>query len=430
MGMELKTLYKAFKSCSGVSIDTRSLKKGEMFFAIRGPHFDGNKFIGQALESGARFAVSSESEWENEDRVFVVKDTLATLQSLALYHRHQLDIPVLAITGSNGKTSSKELIRDVLLKKYRVHSTVGNLNNHFGIPLTLLRMPGDTEIAIIEMGANRQGDIEEYCQYTDPTMGYITNIGKAHLEGFGGIEGVEKGKTELFRFLGEKNGAVFYRLEDSKLRKHAEKLENHISFGQSEEADFQIYQTEDQPLVGAQFQLNGKSFKLKSQLTGDFNFFNLQAAIAIGLEFEVPGSEIVSALESYIPENNRSQLLEFDTHKVVLDAYNANPTSMELALRSLNRLPAEKYIAILGEMLEVGPDAEKEHISMAQLAVSMGMEVLLVGKQFSEAAKAFELPFFEDVHQAKAYYHQLDKSNAVVLVKGSRRNQLEKLFED
>lgn len=427
--METKELYKYFLECSGVSTDTRAIESGNMFFALKGPNFNGNRFAEQAIQSGAKWAVIDEEDFQGENTI-LVKDVLSSLQALANHHRQTFNIPVFAITGSNGKTTSKELIRDVIKCKYRTHATVGNLNNHIGIPLTLLRMPRDTEFAIIEMGANAQGEIDAYCQYTEPTAGYITNIGKAHLEGFGGIEGVEKGKTELFRYLQKSGGTVFYRLEDPILSKHAQIGGNSVSFGQTEEADFIGKLLSEAPTLEMEFFTNQKAWKVDSNLAGGYNFHNLLSAAAIGLHYGVDPQKIQKALSSYKPENNRSQLVRFDDFKVILDAYNANPSSMELALENLSKYPEEKKIAILGQMNEVGPDSEKEHQSIVDFAIKKGIEeIILVGPNFKDIARGKNLPHFMTAEEAIEHFESKEKSGSIILIKGSRSNQLEKLIK-
>jgi UDP-N-acetylmuramoyl-tripeptide--D-alanyl-D-alanine ligase len=427
--MEIKEVYRKFAECSGVSTDTRAIEKDNMFFALKGPNFNGNKFADQAIKAGAKWAVIDEEAFSG-DHTILVDDVLHCLQQLALMHRKSFDIPIFAITGSNGKTTSKELIRDVLKQRFKVHATSGNLNNHIGIPLTLLRMPRESEFAIIEMGANAQGEIHNYCQYTDPSAGFITNIGKAHLEGFGGIEGVEKGKTELFRYLQNRDGLIFYRYEDSILKKHATVKGPTISYGEHSLADYTGKIKSDTPTLSIEFEDQGNWWLVDSKLVGGYNFHNLMAAVAIGLYFDVPAADIKDALEAYIPENNRSQMVDFEDHRVILDAYNANPSSMELAIENLAKHQSENRIAVLGQMNEVGPDSEAEHLNIAKLAKDKGLKIMLVGPKFKEAALQFDLPHFEDVKSAETFYKTLDKKDGIILIKGSRSNLLEKLVED
>jgi len=434
--MDLKALYDLFLASSGIATDTRMLSHGNLFFALKGERFDGNQFVQQALDKGALVAVVDDKNIPNHPSLFRVSDTLEALQSLARHHRHQFSIPMLAITGSNGKTTTKELIVAVLDSQYNTLGTKGNLNNHIGVPLTLLQLQPKTEIAVIEMGANHQGEIDNLCQIAEPTHGLITNVGKAHLEGFGGIEGVKKGKSELYRYL--KDGIIFVNQADSVLLSLANPNDRKVLYYlQSTDTtnDSGVYGTRlisDEGFLKVAFHGDsGEWVEVQSQLTGRYNLPNLLAAITIGKYFKVPAAKIRMALESYVPGGNRSQLLSHNGGWIMLDAYNANPTSMEAAIRHLIAAPGFRKKAFLGDMFELGAETEEEHQRIADVADHEAIEeVVLVGKHFAEFARKKGWRHFDTAATAQSYFQKLDFSGYLILIKGSRGMQMENLLKE
>lgn len=432
--MTTRELYSIFQAHPHVCTDTRKLTKGSLFFALKGPNFDANRFANEALNKGAAFAVVSDPSLKG-NRFIYVEDTLKALQDIALLHRSRFDIPVLAITGSNGKTTTKELILAVLAEKYRVEGTKGNLNNHIGVPLTLLAIPEETELAVIEMGANHEGEIRFLCDLAKPTHGLISNIGKAHLEGFGSIEGIIRAKSELYQYLGLQNGVVFVNLNEDYLPALSEnmtyrytykfdsRLEIH-AWGMS--AVFDRGQTENIEIKGS----TGDVIKLKNPLFGAHNSQNILSAIAVGMYFNVDLTKIKSAIETYIPGDNRSQWVEAGGARIMLDAYNANPTSMRLAIESIASMPDKRKILILGSMKELGPDSKKEHQSLMEFLKSIGSweKVVLVGEEYQEPVEP-SWYLFKEVHSAGQWLRDKDINDSVLLIKGSRANALEKLLE-
>lgn len=424
--MNISQLHKLFLTCNSICTDTRTIKKDDLFFALKGKHFNGNKFAEIAVTKGAKYAVVDEEEYVIDSDYILVDDVLNTLQELAKYHRKQLKLKIIALTGSNGKTTTKELIKYVLQKKYNTVATHGNLNNHIGVPLTLLSMDKNTEIGIVEMGANHLNEIGFLCDIANPDFGYITNFGKAHLEGFGSIEGVIKGKSELYNHIKQNDKLIFINAEDTLQLEQLNNYKNHYSFGTSDEAQVHIKYIEDNPFVHIKY--NGLT--IKSKLIGKYNFSNIATAIAIGNYFKVSGIDIKSAIETYSPENNRSQIIEIETNKIILDAYNANPTSMKSALDSFANLKDELKIAILGDMFELGQDTANEHQAIAEYATSLNIDtVYLVGKKFY--ASTFDSPkinrskTFEDL---KEVLKTQNITNCSILIKGSRGIALERVL--
>ena len=344
--MKIEQLHSLFLECGSVSTDTRKIKNNDMFFALKGENFNGNTYAKKALEAGARYSIIDEVEYKTSDKTILVDNVLETLQALATFHRLYLKIPILALTGSNGKTTTKELINSVLTQNFKTTATVGNLNNHIGVPLTLLSMNQNTEIGIVEMGANHQKEIEFLCNIAKPDFGYITNFGKAHLEGFGSVEGVIKGKSEMYDFLIANNKTIFVNSNDS-IQVDKTESATRFTFGNNN-SDANIRFKDAQPFVISLF----KAEEIKSQLIGDYNFNNIAAAIAIGQYFKVAITDIKKAIEGYTPTNNRSQIIEKDSNKIILDAYNANPTSMHAALLNFEKQKGNK-IAVLGDMFEL-----------------------------------------------------------------------------
>ncbi len=428
--MNINELYRIFQSCAGVSTDSRNLPEGCLFVALKGERFDGNAYALDALDKGAAYALVSDKDLPQNDRLIQVKDTLKTLQDLALHHRHRFDIPFIAITGSNGKTTTKELVSTVLSAKYKTHFTKGNFNNHIGVPLTLLALPSDTEMAVIEMGANHIGEIDFLCQIAEPTHGLITNVGKAHLEGFGSFEGVKQTKSELYRYLSKTWGKVFVNRDEAHLWDLIPREVETVPYAQGNNGRFEVYLAAADPFVKIVLK-NGKSLKISTNLIGAYNFNNIMTAIVVGHYFEVPHKAMQQALEAYTPTNNRSQLIEKKTNKYILDAYNANPTSMEIALNNFSTLDTNlSKIAILGDMLELGEDSEMEHQKIVELSDKCELkQVLLVGEQFGKIILHKNMMHFEDIQALKSWFDQQNFTNTYFLIKGSRGIRLEKLLD-
>ena len=431
--MDIAQLYQYYLSSTGVTTDTRQIKSGSMFFALKGDKFNANDFAIEALQKGAAYAIIDEAQSNSEeykDRLILVPDVLSTLQDLSGYHRQQLKCPVLAITGSNGKTTTKELIAAVMTKKFRTVATQGNLNNHIGVPLTLLGTPVETEFLIVEMGANHQKEIAGYCIYADPDMGMITNIGKAHLEGFGGEEGVIKGKTELYQYIGKKNGKLFVSsASDILVSKANEYVDpDKIIYYGSKDVDFcsaSIISTGEFLTVKINDYLT-----VKTQLVGNYNFENVVAAICIGKYFGVENGSIKEAIENYIPSNNRSQKLVVGSNTILLDAYNANPSSMAEALRNFEKLDAPNKITILGEMMELGTYSHDEHVKIIDAVNKMELSLrIYVGDGFKMLKRQTGALYFENTEQLKDWYKGQHFENTTQLIKGSRKNALEKILQ-
>ncbi len=427
--MEINFLYAQFLSYPSIETDSRKIKKGDIFFALKGPNFNGNNYAAQALADGAAFCVVDEATGINDERIIQVNDCLETLQLLAKKHREQFQIPFIAITGSNGKTTTKELVHAVLSSSYKTYTTVGNLNNHIGIPLTILKIKADAEIAVIEMGANHQKEIEGYCIYAMPTHGMITNCGKAHLEGFGGEEGVRKGKGELFDYLRKKSGTAFIYKDYDYLVEMSAGITSVISYG-----------TKDASVTGEAITDAGSEFlrvkisagaainEINTQLVGGYNLPNVLAAVCIGKTFQVDDKKIKTALEAYTPSNSRSQLIEKDGNRIILDAYNANPSSMKAAVENFKLAPGAKKILILGGMMELGNESLYEHEALVKLInKSQWHKVVLVGKDYKDLPTGFI--HFENTAEAKTWYKEQQFKDVQVLIKGSRSMQMEKVLE-
>lgn len=428
---DLAALYARFRASTAVSTDSRQPQNGTLFFALNGPSFRGRDFAPQALAAGARYAVVDDEALAAQDpeRYTYAPDPLVALQELAHYHRRQLILPVLAITGSNGKTTTKELVHAVLSRRYQVQYTQGNLNNHIGVPLTLLSIrPGEHELAIVEMGANHQGEITLLCRLAEPTHGLITNIGKAHLEGFGGVEGIAKGKSEMFRFLEQVGGAAFVNTLDPRLPSLAGGLTERITYP----APTDTYPAE---LLSADPQVSLRLFDgtpVEAQITGGYNFPNLAAAAAVGAYFGVPTPDIAEALAAYAPTNNRSQLVRTTRNEVVLDAYNANPSSMAAALQSFAARPGEpaSKVVILGDMFELGEDSAAEHRALGQLLQGLPFgTVVLIGPDMQHAALDAAFHYFPTKPEAAAWLRTQSLLHRQILIKGSRGMGLETLLE-
>jgi UDP-N-acetylmuramoyl-tripeptide--D-alanyl-D-alanine ligase len=419
-------IYRKFLEVKSITSDTRSVQTGAIFFALKGEKFNGNLFAKQALESGASMAVVDEDIFDTDDRIIKVDDVLQSLQQLANAYRRTFNIPLIAITGSNGKTTTKELMRDVLAKKYRVHATKGNLNNHIGIPLTLLSMPEDCEIAIIEMGANHQQEIASYCKFTEPTHGLITNMGKAHLEGFGSEEGVIKGKKELYDYLKASGGKAFVNIELPKLATTAAGG-NIIAYG-FEQPDFELKLLRENPVISYEFISQGKPVKATTHLVGAYNLYNIASAIAVGKFLEVEDSSIHEAISSYRPDNNRSQLVNTAKNSIIMDAYNANPTSMGHALLSLSKMEGNQPYFIIGDMRELGDASLDEHQRILELVQDLQLEGIAIGDLFEQAAQGTSQKSFLTLEEAKNFLLQHPISQKTILLKGSRGMHLEDLM--
>lgn len=427
--MAIEQLYEIFRNHPVITTDSRNIPLNSIFFALKGENLNGNKFAGNALQKGAAYAIIDEPEYATGDRFIVVENVLSCLQQLARYHRDQLKLPILAITGTNGKTTTKELIAAVLAKKFRVNFTQGNLNNHIGVPLTLLSMTSDTEFGVVEMGANHPGEIKILCEIANPDFGIITNIGKAHLEGFGSFEGVIKTKSELYDFLRKKGGKCFLNADNRLLLKQAEKLDQ-ISYGKSTDYHLagEVANTDSYLVVKALFPKGW--LYLKSKLVGDYNFENVLAAACVGKYFEIDPIEIQNALAEYTPANNRSQLIAKAKNTIIMDAYNANPTSMLAALNNFANIKHEQKCIILGDMLELGEVSEEEHQKIVDFIDKQRFaETFLVGKHFNNTNSPKEKKKFENVELLSNYLKTQPIENKLVLIKGSRGIHLEKILE-
>ncbi len=427
--MTIDQIYKLFETHPNVITDSRKIEKGCLFFALKGENFNGNKFAHDALNKGAAFAFVDEQEYHNSEKTILVENVLQTLQELALFHRKKLGIPILGITGSNGKTTTKELISAVLSEKYQVAFTQGNLNNHIGVPLTLLTMNKSTEIGVVEMGANHPFEIGELCAIADPDLGIITNIGRAHLEGFGSFETIKKTKAELYEYLKRKGGTIFYNNDNIILQELIGDYSRTVSFGKTS-ADFTGEPVSSPPYLHAKLNFPKEAIYLNTQLTGHYNFENLMAAACIGNYFQVEPLKIQSAIKNYRPKNNRSQLIEKSGLQIIMDAYNANPTSMQASIESFVSGFQQPRFLIMGDMLELGNQALKEHISILEQTKKHPFEaVFLVGPVFKKAAQSSSYFTFPDVSALCNYFAQNPVKKGSVLIKGSRGIHLEKVLD-
>ena len=423
-------LYEVFEKHPSVQTDTRKLQSGDIYFALKGPNFNGNLFALSALEAGASYAIVDEvipNSSSLDHRILQVDDVLTTLQALAKYHRQQFTIPFIAITGSNGKTTTKELVSTVLASHFKTYTTKGNLNNHIGVPLTILSVGKDAEMAVIEMGANHQLEIASYCAYTLPTHGMITNCGKAHLEGFGGEAGVRKGKGELFDSLRNHQGTVFVMSDYDYL--------NEMSIGMSEIVTYGAHSGQTQAIAidhNGMISVQGtKGFqeRIDTQLVGTYNLPNILAAITIGQYFKVPMSKIKAAIEGYTPTNSRSQLMHWHNNQIILDAYNANPSSMKLAIENFAKIDSTQKIMCLGGMKELGEESLLEHQALVNYMQSFSWEqVVLVGGDFKFCQHQYL--YFENALEAKQWLKAQNYSQRHILIKGSRGIQMEQMIAD
>jgi UDP-N-acetylmuramoyl-tripeptide--D-alanyl-D-alanine ligase len=429
--MTIEQFYKIFLQHPIISTDTRKIEKDSLFFALKGERFNANTFAEQAIEQGAAYVVIDEAAYKKSDKFILVDDVLMFLQNLARYHRQQLQIPVIAIVGSNGKTTTKELMHSVLAEKFVTLSTPGNFNNHIGLPLTLLMIKPEHEMAVIEMGANHVGENAFLCEIAEPNFGLITNNGKDHLEGFGSIEGVAKSNSELYYYLLKNSGLAFVNAHDEWLLRMASRLENKKTYagnfeGKEKAADYLAFASQLQPNIEFNIQ---QSSSITSHLSGDYNFDNIMAAVAIGLYFEMTEAEIKRGIEKYQPKNNRSQIVKTSKNTIYMDAYNANPSSMEMAINNTAMMPNPSKVFILGDMFELGAYAEEEHKNIIHLCQQLKLEnVMLVGSEFKKYNTS-DYMCFETTQEAKDYLINAPLRDNFVFIKGSRGMKLEGLLE-
>ena len=427
--MELTELYKIYRQFPIVNTDTRKDLTGSIFFCLKGPNFDANTFADEALKKGAAHLVTDAEEHRGKENMTYVPDVLNALQELAAMHRSNFTFPVIGLTGSNGKTTNKELIAAVLGTKYKTYFTKGNLNNHIGVPLTLLEIPLDAEMAVVEMGANHRGEIHDLCKISNPNYGLITNIGKAHLEGFGGMEGVIKGKKEIFDHIEQNEGKVFVNGDDPIISELSKNMDR-ILYGKKS-SDYLVHGeiVESTPFISFSYSRKGYiSPEIKTRLVGGYNFYNLMAAVCMGLYFEVSDENIARALQSYVPTNNRSQLLKTATNEIILDAYNANPSSMDAAVENLQAQKSNFKYALLGEMRELGITGPEEHQMLIDKLKSFGLNAILVGEGYKTCDKK-DFHWFENSIDLMDYLKKNPIENALILLKGSRAVAMERVIE-
>lgn len=421
----MEQYFNLFYECSGVSTDTRTIAKGNLFICLKGDRYDANEFAEEAITQGARYVISSDQSKCNGLNIFFVADTLLFLQKLANHHRNKFNIPILGITGSNGKTTTKELINAVLETELQVLCTKGNLNNHIGVPLTLLRLNATHEISIIEMGANKPGDIEELCNITEPTHGIITNIGRAHLEGFGNFEGVLTTKLALYRSINAHQGTIFYNGDDRILSQQLPQTKT-IDYSVENPSFCRGNITGLTPYVSFQYSIEDViSAEIKTHLIGSYNLYNFLAAVCIGTYFNIPAHSIRKGLENYIPSNNRSQVLQTKRNTLILDCYNANPSSMKAALTSFSQTTHNHKVAILGDMLELGTVSEEEHEAIVDACAELAIPVITVGKEFERITTV--RTHFQDTQRLISSGILSTYADALILIKGSRGIGLEQI---
>ena len=433
----IETLYQHFLEHPIICTDSRKIAPNSLFFALKGENFDGNLYAEQAILDGAAFAVVDHPSLAGKPNMLLVPNTLTALQQLAHHYRRTMQIPIIGIGGSNGKTTTKELVSAILCSHYSCHFTKGNFNNHIGVPLTLLAMPADTEVAVIEMGANHPGEIEELCRIAAPTHGLITNIGKEHLEGFGSLEGVKKAEGELFRYLAKNGGCAFVNESEKYLKSMARNNKRKVTYAAADalhdlqETIVEVQLLRQTPFVEVAFLgEQSKPVQIQSKLFGRHNFHNIMSGIALGMYFKVPAAKIKAALEAYTPQNNRSQIVIKDNNTIILDAYNANPSSMEAALESFEVMESAHKIAILGDMLELGAESTKEHIAILRKAQKMNFQTLItVGSEFATINPAqYGAIHFANAAAARIWLETQPLDGALMLVKGSRGIKLETIF--
>lgn len=425
--MKIDDIYSLFSRSSGISTDTRTIKSKNLFFCLKGKNFNGNLFIDQAISLGASFVIYDEEKLNHKSkRAFKVKNALETLQALAKHHRSKFNIPVIGLTGSNGKTTSKELINSVLSQKFNVTYTANNFNNHIGVPLTILKINTKTDIAIIEMGANQLGEIDLLCNIADPTIGYITNFGKAHLEGFGGLKGVIKGKSELYEYIRKSKGVILVN-NDDRIQREKSKGINTFSFGKSKKSNCLIYNTTSNKGL-CEARLNDK--KILTNLHGEYNFENINASIAVGIHFGLSFEQIENGIKYYVPKNNRSEMLKTKSNLLFIDSYNANPTSMKVSIQSFMKFREVEKILILGDMHEIGKTSLNEHERILNsVKNNKDLKIFLVGKIFNQLKfNSDRIHFFKEIDELIEYFKKNLVTGHTIFLKGSRKINLEKLI--
>ena len=425
--MNIQKIHQLFAKSNSVSIDTRNIKENDIFFAIKGPNFDGNKFAEEAIEKGCSYVISDNLHLRKlSDKIIYVKNSIETLQKLGNYHRRTLKAKIIAITGSNGKTTSKEILLNVLKYRYNTIATKGNLNNHLGVPLTLLSMDIDTEIGIIEMGANHLKEIETLCKIAEPDYGYITNFGNAHLEGFKTIEGVIKGKSELYEYLKSNSKLIFYNSQNNTQSNIIGEYTNSFSYGINANDDCQLTKVKSSDNI----QVRYKNKTISSKIYGDYNFDNICIAIAIGDFYNIYFEDIKKGVENYLPDNNRSQITTKESNTIILDAYNANPTSMDLAIKSFEKLKYTNKIIIAGDMFELGEESNKYHQQIVNyLETTSNIEIFIVGVNFSKTNHTNKIKSFLTTEELITNLMKLKIKNSSILIKGSRGMELEKVIK-
>ena len=425
--MKLEQLHQLFLESSGVSTDTRNIKQNALFFALKGVNFNGNTFAHQALKSGAKYVVIDEVVSPANERFILVDNVLETLQALANFHRKHLGLPIIALTGSNGKTTTKELIHAVLKPHFKTVATVGNLNNHIGVPLTLLSMTVATEIGIVEMGANHAKEIAMLCEIAQPNIGYITNFGKAHLEGFGSEQGVVKAKSELYDYLKANSGIIILNSDDPKQVAQVGAYDRIYTFSEALETAVNVKLTATQPFLSLALQ----NITINTNLVGNYNVYNCAAALAIGTHYKLTPLQLKEGIEAYVPANNRSQIIKQNTNEILLDAYNANPSSMEVALDNFKSIQNSHKLAVLGDMFELGTTSVKEHLEVVnQAMLTKGCIFYFVGSHFFEHKTDHpKLQFFKTFDELQLHLEQSKISNTSILIKGSRGMALERVLE-
>ena len=421
--MDIKEIYKLFTDSSGVSTDTRKIESNCIFFALKGENFNGNKFAEEAIRQGASYSIIDEKEYHTNDKTILVNNVLETLQQLANYHRRHFNIPFIGITGTNGKTTSKELINAVLSQHFKTSFTQGNLNNHIGVPLTLLSIKKDCEMAIIEMGANHIGEIKELCHIAEPNYGIITNIGTAHIEGFGSKEGVIKTKNEMYNYISENGKLVFTNNDDSLLQQLSVNLGKY-TYGRTNANCIANLQSSTPSI-----QLEWKQSKINATLYGEYNFYNILLSICVGEYFEVPKEKIITGIETYVSSNNRSQLIETNEHTIYLDAYNANPSSMNVAITSFSSNDSKNKVMILGDMLELGEISKAEHQNIINTAHQLNIKTYFVGNEFLNSENKLNHTYFNNSDDLISYLKNNPLPSSSILIKGSRGIRLEKVAE-
>ncbi len=432
----VEELYALYKRCSGITTDSRNIKDGSMFFALKGEKFDGNDFALDALKAGARYAIVDRfllegTSWRGR-KCIVVENSLNMLQEMAAYHRRQLDIPVIGITGTNGKTTTKELIAAVLSKKYDVVATQENFNNHIGVPLTLFRIDDRTDMAVVEMGASAPGEIAQLTRIVQPTCGLITTVGKAHIEGFGSFEGVKKAKGELYDILRQRGGVVFYNADNEHLCEMVSHRPGLCTrrYGVREQGVEILPATAESPFLQLSLEHDGKPVRIRTNLVGAYNADNVMAALSVGEAFEVPFAKAVAAIEAYSPSNSRSQLVRTKNNVLIVDAYNANPSSMRAALDNFAATDFPEKVLMLGDMLELGQESSEEHRAILQRACEVAPVIFLVGEEFARASRTLhtdprQVASFPDIELLKAYVEEHPLTGKTVLIKGSNGNHMQ-----